>query len=307
MNDGVRERLRQAFACGRPANGYILVGDIREEGRALAEWIGRELLGDLPTIAEHAHPDMPWFEPVKTSRIIDAEMMRLQILPFLQQTALSGGWKIAVIVSADRMNATAANAFLKTLEEPGEKTLSLLLAESLSDFLPTIISRCQVIHVGGTRQLAEPWRTQALELLASAQTKGVWEATCMAEQLCAMLDEMSEAAKGEVRKRLGENTAIDTDNDTFLAMVSARARGWRSELLLILEQWMQDLVRLRSGGEAVALHFPDYRTALIAQSQRYPLAKLLENLTNLDTLQVQLERNIAPAHLLPYWMDRFYL
>ena len=158
VSETVLDSLRQAFAAGRPANGYIVLGPVRSEGTQLAEWLGRHLLGDLPTVAEHTHPDMPWFEPVKKSRVIDVETMKEKILPFLQQTSLSGGWKIAVIVSADRMNSAAANAFLKTLEEPAPKTVSLLLADSPDDFLPTVVSRCQVIQAGGDRRLPEPWR-----------------------------------------------------------------------------------------------------------------------------------------------------
>ncbi len=303
----VRENLKQAFACGRPANGYIIVGDIRQEGRALAEWIGEQLLGDVPTLSEHAHPDMPWFEPAKKSRIIDAEMMRKQILPFLQQTTLSGGWKIAVIVSADRMHPTAANAFLKTLEEPAERTLSLLLAESLSDFLPTIISRCQVLQAGGNRQLAEPWLSRTLAALSSEHPKDVWEASMLAEVFCSILDEMTAKAEGDVKDELKDNAALDIEKDTLSALVSARAKGWHADLFLTLERWMQDLIRLRSAPDTTTLNYPTHRTILSLQAHRHPLAKLLENLTNLDTLQTQLERNITPAHILPYWMDRFYL
>ena len=105
--DAVRESLAKAFDAGRPAQGYVIVGPVRREGRALAEWIGARLLGDSPAIADHANPDMPWFEPEKVSRIIDVGMMRERILPLAQQSALAGGWKVIVIVSADRMKAEA--------------------------------------------------------------------------------------------------------------------------------------------------------------------------------------------------------
>lgn len=58
-----------------------------------------------------------------------------------------GGSKILIMWNADKMNISAANKFLKFLEEPPKQTLIFLTAESLNDFLPTIISRTQIVEV----------------------------------------------------------------------------------------------------------------------------------------------------------------
>ncbi len=308
MLSEIQSHLQAAFSAQRPAQGYILVGPVRQEGRALAEWIGEQLMGELPTIREHAHPDMPWFEPEKVSRIIDVKMMRERILPIAQQSSLSGGWKVMVIVSADRMKAEAANAFLKTLEEPPEKTLFLLLVDTLAELLPTIISRCQVIHVGGVRQLDEPWRSELLTLLSEIQQKSVLMDATRADAICAMLDEMAERAEKEVKAESKQASAIEEDADTLKALVGAKAKAWRNDLLLTIEQWMQDLVRIKAAeGATVQLTFANFESALRARAKLYPLARLLENLTMLESFAQQLERNLSPAQVLPYWMDRFYL
>ena len=291
--DAIRENLSRAFQAGRPAQGYVIVGPVRGEGRELAEWIGAQLLGDSPTLAEHANPDMPWFEPEKVSRVI---------------SVLAGGWKVIVIVSADRLRQEAANAFLKTLEEPPPKTLFLLLTDAPGELLPTIISRCQVINAGGVRRLDEPWRTQVLDLLAGIDKKSVLLDAARAETLCALLDEMAERAEKEVRAEAKANTVVEEDPDTLKALIGAKAKAWRNDLLLTLEQWMRDLVCLRAtNGTETPLTFPERRDALLRRAQAHPLAKLNENLTMLETLATQLDRNIPPAQILPYWMDRFYL
>ncbi len=306
--DAIRENLSRAFQAGRPAQGYVIVGPVRGEGRELAEWIGAQLLGDSPTLAEHANPDMPWFEPEKVSRVISVNMMRERILPVAQQSALAGGWKVIVIVSADRLRQEAANAFLKTLEEPPPKTLFLLLTDAPGELLPTIISRCQVVNAGGTRKLDEPWRTQVLDLLAGIDKKSVLLDAARAETLCAILDEMADRAEKEVRAEAKANTAVEEDADTLKALIGAKAKAWRNDLLLTLEQWMRDLVCLRAtNGAETPLTFPERRDALLRRAQAHPLAKLNENLTMLETLAIQLDRNIPPAQILPYWMDRFYL
>ena len=303
----LHENLSNAFRSGRPAQGYIIVGPVYGEGTELAQWIGTQLIGQLSTVAEHAHPDMPWFEPEKKSRIIDVEMMRERILPMAQQSALSGGWKIPVIVSADRMKAEAANAFLKTLEEPPPRTLFLLLADSLTEMLPTIVSRCQVIQVGGVRKLDEPWRSQVLEMLSGIREKSVFLDTARAELLTAVLDEMMARAEKVVREER-KDRPVEDDEDTLKALVGAKAKGWRNDLLLTIEQWMQDLVRMKVAPDTkeTTLNFPEFQKVLMARAGHHSLARLLENLTMLEQLTVHLERNISPAQVLPYWMDRFY-
>lgn len=83
-----------------------------------------------------------------------------------EQTAIAGGWRIAVVDCVDEMNANAANALLKMLEEPPQRALFLLVSHQPGRLLPTIRSRCRSLHL---RRLApgqvaeitsglEPWR-----------------------------------------------------------------------------------------------------------------------------------------------------
>ena len=63
--------------------------------------------------------------------------------PFFQLTASDGSWRIVIVDSVDDMIPSAANAILKTLEEPPKKTLFLLLSHTPAGLLPTIRSRCR--------------------------------------------------------------------------------------------------------------------------------------------------------------------
>jgi DNA polymerase III subunit delta' len=64
---------------------------------------------------------------------------------FLRRRTFQGPWKIAIMVDANRLNPAAANALLKTLEEPPPSALIMLLANSLAGLPSTIVSRCQQI------------------------------------------------------------------------------------------------------------------------------------------------------------------
>ncbi|WP_208435823.1 DNA polymerase III subunit delta' [Bartonella phoceensis] len=69
------------------------------------------------------------------------------VMHFLNQTSQDNGWRIVIIDPAEDMNRSAANAILKTLEEPPAKTLFIIITHSPGKLLPTIRSRCQQISL----------------------------------------------------------------------------------------------------------------------------------------------------------------
>ena len=135
--------------------------------------LARAVLQDLfPGVEEEGlrtHPDIHWLFPEKKSRIVSVEAVHEKFIDPMSQTSFSGGWRVGVLVGADRLNPAGANAFLKTLEEPPARTLFLLLTDAPEQLLPTIISRCQRIDLPDSRehQLADPWRTNVLGVLSN--------------------------------------------------------------------------------------------------------------------------------------------
>ncbi len=79
---------------------------------------------------------------------ISAEQVR-ELCQRLSLSSMNGGWKVAFIQEANALSIGAANALLKTLEEPKGKTLFILRAPSLESVLPTVASRCQIIRFHG--------------------------------------------------------------------------------------------------------------------------------------------------------------
>lgn len=67
---------------------------------------------------------------------------------FFQLSAADGGWRVAIVDAAEEMNAAAANAILKLLEEPPPRALLLLVSHAPARLLPTIRSRCRVLKLG---------------------------------------------------------------------------------------------------------------------------------------------------------------
>ena len=163
--EAVESALRKAMTDGVLNHGWIFAGP-RGAGKAtLAYRVARGLLDpDALTnahsidmqpagrtfrmIAQGAHPDLfvvkrAWNE--KTSRYkteITVEVIRKLTL-FLNHTAAQGGYRVAIIDTADDLNHNAANALLKALEEPPTNTLLMLLSEAPGRLIATIRSRCK--------------------------------------------------------------------------------------------------------------------------------------------------------------------
>ncbi len=81
---------------------------------------------------------------MKAEIVVD-DVRKLQ--NFFNKTSTEGGWRIAIIDSADEMNRNAANAVLKALEEPPKNALLILLAHAPGKLLPTITSRCRQLRL----------------------------------------------------------------------------------------------------------------------------------------------------------------
>ena len=99
-------------------------------------------------VASGGHADLlplrrPYDEKTKKfKRDLTVDEMR-RIGPFFGMKAAEGGWRIAIIDTADDMSIAAANAVLKTLEEPPDRSLIMLVTNAPGRLLPTIRSRCQ--------------------------------------------------------------------------------------------------------------------------------------------------------------------
>lgn len=140
--------ISNAIDAGRAAHGYLVVGDVNGDARELVDLVLAKLFPDgREQIAEGSHPDVAVLEPEGKKRIISVSSMRSRIVEPMEKTSFSGGWKAGVVVGADRMNESSANAFLKSLEEPPPKTIYFLLTDRPEAILPTIASRTQRVNL----------------------------------------------------------------------------------------------------------------------------------------------------------------
>lgn len=314
--DDIFQMVKRAITAGRPAHGYLIVGPVRGVAMDLTLRILKMLFcqdeKDKPCencegcrrVTERIEPDVHWVFPEKKSRVISAEQIRDRLLYEMTQTAFAGGWKVGVLVGADRLNDASANAFLKTLEEPPEKTLFLLLSDTPQHLLPTILSRCQRIDLAEVRELDEPWKSQVIETLASPFWGRSLENLAMSNMLYSFLADMKERAASMVVDESKDETKIDEDDDVFDAKINARYREIRTDFLLTLMRWFRDLFVLQAGGDNNLVYNSSKLLVLKERSSRLTLSKAIYNLNAIEELTRQMEKNLSEETVLAYAMDR---
>ncbi len=134
------ERLNEARRAGRLAHAYLLTGPVGSGKSWLAERIAAALLECAPERVI-THPDLRVVQPESKSRRIVIDQIR-ELEHAITRKPLLASSKVAIIHDAERMQPQAANAFLKTLEEPPEGSLILLLSTVPEAILETVLSRC---------------------------------------------------------------------------------------------------------------------------------------------------------------------
>ena len=311
------QMVKRAIDAGRPAHGYLIVGPVRGVGMELAMRILQTLFcsgANRPCgicercrrVAERIESDIHWVFPEKKSRIISAEQIREKLIHEVTQTSLAGGWKVGVLVGADRLNDASANAFLKTLEEPPEKTLFLLLSDAPQQLLPTIVSRCQRIDLNTQRELAEPWRSRVVETLSSPLWGRPMERLAMSNLLFAVLADIKLKAEQLVKEESAGDSKVDDDDEVFEAKASARYRELRNDFLLTLMRWFRDMVVLKAGGDESLVFTRAKADVLKERVSRLTLAQVIYNLNAVEELARQMERNLSEETLLAYALDRMH-
>ncbi|WP_404470813.1 DNA polymerase III subunit delta' [Vreelandella venusta] len=211
-------------------------------------------------LASGYHPDLLRISPEEGKRQIRIDPIR-DVNRFVSQTAQQSGYRVIVITPAEAMNTAAANALLKSLEEPGEKTLFILLSDVPSRTLPTIRSRCQQWPLANVPfEACQAWLTEKL----GADEAYFWWRVAGGLPLLAV--ELATPDERALRHQI---------HDCFEQLVrgaepvSEAARLDRQAIDAILWYgiaWLEDLIRLGLSGETTALHNPDleplYRQAV---------------------------------------------
>jgi DNA polymerase-3 subunit delta' len=142
-----------AAAAGTPSHAYLLHGPAGSGKREAARAVAAELLARGAADPESArlrvqhgaHPDLTWVTPSGAHEMLRRDVDEA-VVAAASHTPFEASFRIFVLERADTLNDEAANALLKTLEEPPHYVVLLLLTDRPTQVMPTIASRCQPVR-----------------------------------------------------------------------------------------------------------------------------------------------------------------
>ncbi len=320
---GALNQLRVAWREGRLAHAYLIVGSPRGIGRDLAVAAAQLVLctaaeppcgtcRNCRLAGELAHADVHWLEPESRSRQItigDPDKpdqdpgIRFGLIEPLVRASVEGGWKVGVVLAADRMTLPAANALLKTLEEPPARTLLLLVSDEPQRIPATILSRCQRVVLRGVSDgVPATWRARIFDLFAQAsRMSGELERMALVAQWVRLLEELEADCQQSVRHESGE--ALDADTR------EARARALYLELRrAILREWMQwerDVLIVKLGLPRDLQVFSERQSDLEAEATQSRVGDIERRLEGIELMDRRLQLNMSPATVLSAFLRQW--
>jgi DNA polymerase-3 subunit delta' len=326
--------LQRSLARERLGHAYLFTGHRLEELESLAKTLAKTLncqqpvkIGGAATdccddclscrkIDRETHADVHWARPESKSRVVTVEQMR-ELMREVQLKPTEAGYKVAIIVAADRLNPQAANAFLKTLEEPPAQSVLILLSTEPQRILETILSRCLRLNFSAEGALeldkAQSEWLAKFGALAAGEQKSLLGRYRLLDVLLQKLGEIR-ARVDEVltaRSPLQRYDDVEGDlrerwEDEVAAAIEAEYRRQRGDLLLLVQWWLRDvwLLTLAVGGEL--LNFPQLAGAEAVAKKITP-RQALENLQTLEQTQWLLHTNVQEGLALEVGLLKLHL
>jgi DNA polymerase-3 subunit delta' len=276
------------------------------------------------------HADVFWVRPESKTRLIKiGQIVRRDdspprvLLDAVNLKPTESEYKLGIIVAADRMNDAAANAFLKTLEEPPPRSVLILLTTEPQRLLETIISRCLRLNFAG--EGPRQWAPAQMEWLAAfsemaaANQKGLMGRYRLMDVLLKKLSDLKAGIETTLAARSPLERYEDADEDLrdqweqeLKAAAEAEYRRQRADFLLALQWWLRDvwLQTLGEGHSPPATGLVPRPSSLVPPkdllvfpqlagttpvAQRLSPKAALENLRIIEQLQRWLHTNVQEA------------
>lgn len=287
--DGVKLLLGAALRDG-PAHAYIFHGPAGVGKRSAARAFAGALLGDAGRVERGTHPDLYVLEPLGDQiRIGDIHALRrdLHLRPFESDR------RVYIVERADSMNPDAADALLKSLEEPPSYATVVLLADRLALLPETIRSRCQLVqfrrlsrgaveawlsdHVeagdeaallarasGGTldraRRLLDPVEASArrdlLQLVRSSYRDASFDAPSAAQTVLAAATARGDDARARAREAMADDESLTQREAEQRERRAGRGaeREYVIEVVETVAAWCRDLLVATNGAPDTAIN-----------------------------------------------------
>jgi DNA polymerase-3 subunit delta' len=299
--------LRRTHEQNRLAHAYLISGPPGSGKQVLAAELASLVNGTPSSDVFSARArDIFVAQPESKSRRIVIGQIR-DLEHALQMRASNGRRKVAIVSDADRLQPQAANAFLKTLEEPPKDSLLLLLS-ALPEALPeTILSRCIAIPLAPDGQpknkTEEEMLVKLLQQAAREQSWSIQYAFRLAQEFQRLLRAIREQIKSETDQALRQEETrykdstdgawLEEREEYYKALTESFYLQRRAGLIETLFAWWSDV--LRSSNRVERRNLPNAGKETGELASRFTTAEILRRIQRLEELRSHLSRNIQEA------------
>lgn len=253
------EAFHQQVTKEQISHAFLISAEAQSGKRLFATLLAQWLLCETPQrnqacgkcgacllSAAGNNPDFVILQPEEKSKIIKIDQVR-DLKQFIETSSHSFGKRIVLLDSAENLNINAANALLKSLEEPPADVIFLLLSDRPKSVLATISSRCRAL------KLPKPTATQSLLWLATQAPETASEELEFAldyaqgSPLRALITLVDDSAQ---RKReLGNDLlTVMRGQEIVSKMVSRYYKNDAADVLNVLSYWLGVLVKFQVSG-----------------------------------------------------------
>lgn len=339
--------LQKSLETGRLAHASLFVGsssaEMEEMVIALAQTLhcenppARSEKSGMPLdacgkcrncnlIAERKYPDVQWIYPESKIRIITTEQIR-KLIASSQLKSSSGNYEISVISSADRLNTQAANAFLKTLEEPVPGKIFILLTHDAQKIIPTILSRCRrIIFEGINRPSVDSETRNWLWLFAqtaASSESGLLSRYTLLTPMVEKLAELKQNIEGELRKESPlykykekytnaeeriDSSIIERWEKELQSTIASEYRKQRAEMLAAIELWLRDIWMIKVSNQFPEdSFFPDLKAYSEMIASHISEKQARENLKTVSSTMKILDSNVQEELILEVFLLKLAL
>lgn len=299
-NEKVKSYFKKALSSHKLSHSYIFEGSYGVGKKTLALELAKILLCeaiDQNKPCDHCkschmleamtHPDVILLEEgAKVDTVREKVVQEISIKPYRDR------YKIVIIQAADKLNIQAQNALLKTIEEPPDYSIILLLCENREGLLPTIQSRCVMIP---------------LNPVSEVQMKKYLESKGLTKQEQLLYQKWSEGSIGTVTNILQDDTYMARRAQSIaylkrleqakimeLYALVKEITDQKEQLTSILTFWLywyRDMAILKAS-EGQVIYYADYKETLLEKSRYMSYNRISYNIDLIKNALLDLNQNI---------------
>ena len=279
----IKEHLRMSLISGKISQAYLITGESMQGKEYIARIFANALVCEDPVggvdpcgkckaciqAATKNHPDIVTVTHDRPNTV-SVDDVRSQIVSDAQIRPYQSRWKIYIMNEAEKMTPQAQNALLKTLEEPPEYVVILLLSTSASSMLNTVLSRCVRLDMRPVEdRLVREYLMKQIRVpdyradICTAFARGnIGKARNLA------ISEDFDNIREETIRILKHIRSMDTSELIAVLKILEDYKLSVNELLDIMMSWYRDVLLYKATMDEDAIVFKDEKELIIKEAQR---------------------------------------